>query len=280
MGLREFNSALECCEGCRTRQRVSAVLCLALTFASSAYSIQPDVQQIIRHSVAATEADWQQLSHFSDTERDADIRGRSTTSRTYEVTIIDGSPYSRLVAVNDQALSPAEQAREAQKLRRVTEKRSRESASQRAKRLAQDQNGRNRIFNLLRSMASAFDFKIQGEGRLEGHDVYVITATPRPGYAPTSRETRVLTGTRGKLWIDKGDYKWVKVEAEVVKPVPFGWFIAKVDPGTSFLVQQSHVPNGPWLPQRVRVEVKAKVLLFPKGYIHEETFQEYRQIPR
>ena len=83
---------------------------------------------------------------------------------------------------------------------------------------------------------------------------------------------------RGRLWIGKSDDKWVKVEAEVVKPVPFGWFLAKVDPGTSFVVVQSRVANGLWLPSRLRVAVKAKFLWFPKGYIHEEMYRDYHQV--
>jgi len=260
------------------RARNLAGLAVALAFVPFAFAIQPDVQQIVSRSIAATQADWQQLPDFSDIERDADTRGGATTSKTYEVTIIDGTPYSRLVAVDDKALSPAQQAREAEKLRRATEKRAGESRSQRARRLAQYQNGRNRILNLLRAMASAFNFSIQGEGQLEGHDVYIILATPRPGYVPTSRETRVLTGMRGELWIGKGDYKWVKVKAEVVKPVPFGWFLAKVDPGTSFVVEQGAVGQGLWLPERLRVKVNATVLFFPKGYIHEETYRNYHRV--
>jgi len=278
--LRQLSSETCRSEGCRFPQRVLAFLVLALAFVPFGFSIQHDVQQIIQRSIAATEADWREIPHFSDTERDTDTRGGTTTSRTYEVTVIDGSPYSRLVAIDDKPLSPVEQTREAQKLRRATEKRTKESQSQRAKRLAQYQNGRNRIFNLLRAMVSAFDFRIQQEGRLDGRDVYVIEATPRPGYTPTSRETRVLTGMRGKLWIDKSDYKWVKVEAEVVKPVPFGWFLAKVNPGTFFVVEQGLVAKGLWLPRRVRVEVRAKVLWFPKAYIHEETYRDYHQVSR
>jgi hypothetical protein len=35
---------------------------------------------------------------------------------------------------------------------------------------------------------------------------------------------------KGKLWVDREQYQWVKVEAEVIKPVNFGYFIAKVAP--------------------------------------------------
>jgi hypothetical protein len=128
----------------------------------------------------------------------------------------------------------------------------------------------------MRAMAIAFDFKVAGEERLEGHNVYVLEATPRPGYQPNSRETKVLTGMRGRLWIDKDDYQWVKVEAEVVKPVWFGWFIAKVIPGTSFVVDQAHVMKGLWLPRHFRVEVKAKLLWARKTYIHDETYRDYQ----
>jgi len=267
------------------RQKVSlfqpcvlAYLWVVLAFVPFAFSIQPNTQQIVRLSVAATEADWQAVSHFSDIERDADTKGGSTTSKTYQVLMIDGSPYSRLIAFDDDPLSPVEQARESAKLQRVIAKRAIESASQRAKRLADYQEDRNRMFALMRGMAQAFDFKLLGEDRLNGNDVYVLEATPRPGYQPTSRETKVLTGMRGRLWIAKDNYQWVKVEAQVLKPVVFGWFIAKVMPGTRFLLEQGLVEKGLWLPSHFRVEVQAKVLWLSKGYIHDETYRDYRKI--
>jgi hypothetical protein len=273
-----FTSAIECQEGPHFQLCVLATLWLALALAPFAFSIQCDTRQIVRLSVAATEADWKAIPHFSDIERDADTKGGSTTSKTYQVLMIDGTPYSRLIAVNDEPLSPAEQARECERMRRVIAKRAGESASQRAKRLAEYQENRNRMFALMRGMIWAFDFKVTGEERLEGHNVYVLEATPRPGYQPNRRETKVLAGMRGRLWIDTDNYQWVKVEAEVLKPVVFGWFIAKVMPGTSFVVDQGFVAKGLWLPTHFRVEVKARVFWLPKGYIHDETYRDYRQI--
>ncbi len=257
---------------------VLAYLWFTLAFILFAFSGQPNTHQIVRLSIAATEADWKAVPHFSDIERDADTKGGSTTSRTYKVLMIDGSPYSRLIAVNDKPLPPAEQAQESQELQRVIAKRASESAKQRAKRLAQYQENRNRMFVLMRAMTEAFDFKMAGQERLEDHDVDVLEATPRAGYKPNSRETKVLTGMRGKLWIDRDDYQWVKVEAEVVKPVWFGWFVAKVTPGTTFVLEQARVMKGLWLPRHFRIEVKAKILWLRKGYIHDETYRDYRQI--
>jgi hypothetical protein len=258
--------------------RVLVYLWLALAFVPLAFSVEPHTQEIIRLSIAAAEADWKAIPDFSDIERDADTRGGLASSKTYQVLMIDGSPYYRLIAVNDQPLSPAEQARESEKLERVIAKRGGESEKQRAKRLAQYQEELNRIFNLMRAMGEAFDFKLAGEERLEDHDVYVFEATPRPEYQPISRETKILTGMKGTLWIDKDNYQWVRVEAEVLKPVAFGWFIAKVMPGTSFVLEQDLVTKGVWLPKHFRLEIKAKVLWLPKGYVHDETYRDYRQI--
>jgi hypothetical protein len=272
----EFAPALGCPGGSHFQSRVLAYLWFTLAFAVFSFSAQPNTQQIVRLSIAASEADWKAIPHFSDIERDADTKGGSTTSKTYKIVMIDGSPYSRLIAVNDKPLSPAEEAQESKKLRDAIANRARESSKQRAKRLAQYEKDRNRMFALMRAMAGAFDFKIVREERLEGHNVYVVEATPRPGYQPNSRETKVLTGMRGRLWIDKDDYQWVKVEAEVIKPVWFGWFIAKVIPGTSFVFDQALVMKGLWLPKHFRVEVKARLLWARKSYIHDETYRDYQ----
>ena len=97
-------------EGSHLQPGVLVYLWLTLVLVPSAYSIQPNAQQIVRRSIAATETDWKALPHFSDIERDADTKGGSTTSKTYQVLMIDGSPYSRLIAIDDKPLSPAEQA--------------------------------------------------------------------------------------------------------------------------------------------------------------------------
>ena len=46
---------------------------------------------------------------------------------------------------------------------------------------------------------------------------------------------------RGKMWIDTRQYQWVKVHAEVFRPVAFGLFIAHVEPGTEFTLEESPI---------------------------------------
>ena len=247
-----------------------------LVFPVLVFSAQPTTQQLVRLSIASTEADWNATPHFSYAERDANVKGRATTSKTYRVWMIDGSPYSRLIAVGDEPLSSLQEAQEGAKLRKEISKRANEHPEARAKRLAKYQKERGRMFALIQEMAQAFDFKFVGEQKLNNHDVYVLQALPRPGYQPKSRETKILTGMKGTLWIDKDTYQWVKVEAVAIKPVWMGWFIAKVMPGTRFLFEQTPVTKRLWLPEHFSVEVKARIAWLKKSYIHDETYRDYR----
>jgi hypothetical protein len=243
------------------------------------FSSQLTPQQMVRVSIASTEADWKATPHFSFTERDADVKGGITTSKTYRVCMIDGSPYSRLIALGDEPLSAAQETWESEKLRKEIAKRASESSRERTKRLTEYQKNRDRMFALVQEMAEAFDFRLVGEQKLDNYDVDVFEASPRPGYQPKSRETKVLTGMKGTLWIDKETYQWVRVEADAIKPVWMGWFIAEISPGTRFLLEQAPVTKKFWLPEHFSIEVKARVLWLKKSYSHDETYRDYRSLP-
>jgi len=81
----------------------------------------------------------------------------------------------------------------------------------------------------------------------------------------------------GKLWVDKQDFGWVKVDANVVAPFSMGLFLARVNPGTHILFEQIRVAEGIWLPRHIEIKADAKIL-FLKNYQMQEviTYSEYR----
>jgi hypothetical protein len=241
---------------------------------------QPDVNEIVRRSVQAIEADWAQAPHYSFVERDVISKRTSTpVVKTYEVLTIDGSPYHRQIAVNDQPLSEGARAEEERKLRAEIARREHESDRERAKRIAKYERERDQDHAMLYAMAEAFDYRLVGEEKVNGHDCWVLEASPKRGYQPRNRETRVLTGMAGKLWVDKNEYQWVKVSAEVTKPVSFYGFFAKVGPGTRFELEQEPVADNLWLPKHFSVHVNATAF----GFINEnstddETYGSYKPV--
>jgi len=132
---------------------------------------------------------------------------------------------------------------------------------------------------MLKAMLDAFDFQVVGEETVNGHSCWVLDAKNKPSYQPTNRETKVLTGMKGKLWIDQGQYQWVRVKAEVIKPVNFYGFFAKVGPGTNFVLEQEPVTDNIWLPKRFSMRVKASALgMINENSSDDETYADYKPI--
>jgi hypothetical protein len=233
--------------------------------------------EIIRRSVAASERNWRAAPIWSYHERDAKPNGRGNSSKTYRVLMIEGSQYNQLVAKNDQPLSPDEQAAEEKKLEQEIRKRKSESPSERSKRISKYQQERNQDHAMMLEMVSAFDFTPAGEENVRGRPAYVFEASPKPGYVPKNRDAKVLTGMKGRLWVDKGTFQWAKVQAEVTTPISFYGFLARVEPGTSFLLEQAPVAGRIWFPIRFRQQVSAKALgIINENSLDEETYSDYK----
>ena len=55
----------------------------------------------------------------------------------------------------------------------------------------------------------------------------MISGTPKPGYHAKTRDGAALSKIRGKMWIEKAGYQWVRVEAETIDTISFGVFLAR-----------------------------------------------------
>jgi len=86
---------------------------------------------------------------------------------------------------------------------------------------------------------------------------------------------------KGRLWIAKGQYQWVRVQAEVFRTVTFLGFLAKVGPGTRIQLEQEQVADNLWLPKSFSVRVKAAALGFiDESSTDDETYREYKPMPK
>jgi len=250
-----------------------AVLLWALSPGLTAFA-QSQVETIIQRSVEANKRDWKADPEYSYFERDI----QNGVARSNQVMMIEGSPYYRLVAVNDQPLSQEEQVKEEQKLQQAIAERKSESPQQRAARIAKYEKDRRRDHLLMEQLTKAFNFTLEGEQKLGPHEVYVLQATPGPGYVPPNRDTRVLTGMKGTLWIDKQTYQWVKVEAQVVHPVSIEGFLARVEPGTRFELEKMPVADGIWLPKHFAMKAQARVFfVFSHNSQEDDTYWGYQK---
>jgi hypothetical protein len=232
---------------------------LVLLCASSAWA-QESVATIIQRSVEANERDWRAAPEFDYTERDKE----GGSNKTYAITMLYGSPYERLIAVDEHPLSAEKEREEQRKFERIAGQRRSETPEKRAARIAKYEAERKRDHTLLDQLTKAFDFKLVGDADLKGRKVYVLKATPRSGYRPPNRDSHVLTGMEGTMWIDHETFQWVKVEAHVTRPVRIEGFLAEVEPGTQFELEKVAVTADIWLATHFAMKANARVMMvFP-----------------
>jgi hypothetical protein len=245
----------------------------ALLISAVRSSAQVSTPEIIQRSVVAIERDWNAAPDYECLERDREPGGGT---KAYEDLMIMGSPYQRLVDINGQPLAPQQQQQEQQKLQTTVAQRRNESAQDRAQRIAKYQKDRARNHLFLQQLTKAFDFTMTGQRKLNGYDVYVLKAVPKPGYEPPNMEAQVLKGMRGTLWIDKQTFQWVKVEAQVIQPVSIEGFLAQVEPGTRFELEKMPVQGDIWLPRHYSMKANAKIFfLFNHKTQDDETYYSY-----
>ena len=189
-----------------------------------------------------------------------------------------GSPYRRLIAINGHPLQADAQRREMRNMQEALEKRRRDSPEERQDRVSKYLKEKQQENLMMSEMTRAFQFRLLGTQKLRGHEVYVFDAAPDPNYKPANTKAKVLTGMRGKLWIDAKSYHWVRVEAEVDQPVYLEGFLARVDRGTKFVLDKEPVGDGNWVPTHFAMQVNSKILGFiSHNSSEQDTFSQYRR---
>ncbi len=239
----------------------------------------PDPAEIIRRSVEKDQRNEKLVRNYTYTQRN-EIRtpGKPITSDTYELMILYGDHVLRHVAHNDQPLSPKDQAKEEDRIQKIMRKRQGENEKQRQERLAKAEKSREEGRAFVREIPNAFELQLVGEDSVDGRAAYVIAATPRPGYKPSQPHAGILRNFKGRLWIEKSSYTWLKVDAEAVKTVSVGWLLARLHPGSRLQFEQTWVNDEVWLPHHVRLRLDGRVFLV-KGINMDVdiTYRDYRK---
>jgi hypothetical protein len=238
-------------------------------------SIRTDARQIIAPFVAATERNWQAQDRYTHVERDEDRRldpdgqVKSINVDVSRIILVNGAPFEQVLEHNGRPLSPQEEAQQEQKI----EKQKHETSQDRESRLAKERETRS----LIRELPAAFDFQVIGEDVVDGRPAYVLQATPRPDYQPHGKYGRIFSKVEGRLWVDKQDLGWVKIEGQVIQAFSLGVFLARVQRGSQIAMEQTRLADGIWMPARIDVRASAK-LLFVKSLLIERvlTYSDYR----
>jgi hypothetical protein len=208
-------------------------------------------------------------------ERDEDRRLDSlgkVKSENVDVTrmiLVNGARFEQLMEHNGQLPSAKEQRKSDEDLDKLKH----EKPDERAARLRKDQENRS----FLRDVLEAFDFHLVGDEVVGGRPAYVLRATPHPGYHARGKYGKMFSRVEGKLWVDKQDFGWVKVDGEVTQSFSMGLFVARVQRGSHIILEQTCVGDGVWVPRRLEVRASARILFLKSlDIVRILTYSDYR----
>jgi len=240
----------------------------------------PDPADIVRRSVERDRRNFELLKNYTytetDEERHYDKSGhlRKTESETYEILILGGREYGKLIARNGKPLSEKDARKVQQDLDRELKRRENETPKDKAKQEKERQKQRD----FANELPSAFDFKLIGEETISGRPVWVISAEPKPNYHAREPLAKVVTKMRGKAWIDKSELQWVRLEAELIGPVSFGLGLVRIAPGFTLHFEQARVNDEVWLPALGSIKGNGRLALLKSLYVEEDfRFQDYKK---
>ena len=234
-----------------------------------------DARQIVGLSVVATERSWQARDHYIYTERDEDQRldslghVKSENVDVSKMIVVNGARFEQLMEHNGQLPSATEQKKSNADLDKLKH----ESTDDRIARFRKEQENRS----FLRDVLAAFNFRLIGEEVVDGRPAYVLQATPHPGYHAHGKYGKFLSNVEGKLWIDKQDFGWIKVDGQVTQSFSIGLLVARVQRGSHIILEQICVGDSVWVPKRLELRASARILFLKTLDIERIlTYSEYR----
>ena len=243
-----------------------------------------DAKEIIRRAVETDHHEWELAQSYTCRQREVEKRlgkngeVKSTEVKTFDVNFYYGDEYSRLVQKNDQPLSAEDQKKEDEKLEKFLAKRRNRSEEVQEKLWGRRKKEREEGRAFLRDVVNAYDFKLVGDDKVDGADTWVIEATPRKDFHPTQPHADILAKIKGKVWIEKKEYNWVKLDAESTDTISFGLFLARIHPGTRFSFEQMHLNDEVWLVRRFYLNGGARIALLKNLTVEQEDiFSNYKK---
>ncbi|HEY1217706.1 MAG TPA: hypothetical protein VGF03_02125 [Bryobacteraceae bacterium] len=255
---------------------------MAAGFTAAAFS--QEAREIVRRSVELDQGNWLRMADYTWVarlhERHFDSHNYVTSEHqeAWETIILDGQPFRRMLERDGKPLPVEEQRKQQQKLDKAAAELESETPEQKQRRAAGYEKARRRERAFLLEIPDAYDFRLEGSDKVDGHDVWVVSGVPKPGYRAKSRDGAALLKIRGKMWIGKAGYQWVRLEAQTTETISFGWFLARLNPGAKLVLEQTRINDEVWLPKREYLSGSGRIALVKRIAEDQEiTWSDYKK---
>ena len=193
---------------------------------------------------------------------------------TKEIAETRDGDVARLVAINDQPLSPDDEKREEARLDALLS----DPARQRHRKQSED-NDTARAMKVLRVLPNAFLYQFAGMGTVATGTVAKFTFKPNPQFAPPDFETGILTAMAGEIWVDPVQERVVHLAGSLQQDKEIALGIVQMDKGGWVEIDQADVGGHQWRIVRLRLKMDMRILIKDKSSDSVQEFTHFEPLP-
>lgn len=244
---------------------------------------QVDVVSLLREVSRNQDQLEQRFSEYAFTQKEIDreisSKGeiKKETVKVFEVfPIANREPVMKLISENGVTLTGERAAKEQKRVEEEFAKaeRNKEKDEQRVKknraererkRAAKAKEGEDDDVEISQFL-KVHEFVSPRRERFRDRDAVVFDFRPRPGFKPSNRQEDLISKLVGVAWIDPVDKQVMRLEARLAEGFKMGGgLLVNLRPGAAFVMEQTRMVEGIWLPRLAQINLSVKVLLFGGG---------------
>ena len=182
---------------------------------------------------------------------------------------------ARLVAINDQPLSPADEQMEEARLNALLG-----DPSLQRHRKQSEENDTERALKVLRVLPTAFLYQFAGTGTASTGMVVKFTFRRNPQFNPPDLETGVLTAMAGEIWVDPVQERVVRLAGSLRQDKDFGLgILGQLDKGGWVEINQADVGAGEWRIIHLKLVMNGRLLWKPRNSDSVQDYTQFATVP-
>ena len=191
----------------------------------------------------------------------------------YQVTLIGGFPFKRLVKIQGRELSSEELRREDAKEEKFRQR----FVSADPKKLVARKKG-----VVTPELLDRYQFVVEKRVVLSNRTTLVLTFKPKGGNLPSRTiEDKLLNRMKGRLWIDEGEADTARLEVSLAEPIFLGWFgllgsLTQCD----MTLERQRMPDGAWIDTEQALLIQYRKLTATMRFRTTETSSGFKKVVR
>jgi hypothetical protein len=257
---------------------IGFLLCPALSMLSQ--TPQPvlapgDAQALVQRALATESRAAQDLSHASHPMRYQLHKASPRLTTTKEIVETHDGDVARLLSINDQPLTPTDEAQEQARLRALID-----NPNLQQHRKQSEDSDTARALKVLRVLPTAFLYEFAGAAATPQGTVEKYNFKPNPQFDPPDLETGVLTAMAGELWVDPVEERVVRLAGSLQQDKDFGLgILGELDKGGYVEIDQANVGSHQWRITHLKLVMNGRVLFKAKNSNSVQEYSHFEPLP-